>query len=255
MTKSTLAMFAATSLSLSLMTGCGSGGAAGSDGATADDAAASGQTTVLSLVELDCSGCGEDLARALIKIDGIHKTAFDKRLAELKVIADPSVDVFAVAKANKPEDEGWHLALGAGKGTYLPWKEPPSGADVKELAKNGEDVPELEPHLVLGKITIVDFSAKWCEPCRELDEHVLELIEKRDDVAYRKLDVGDWDTPLGERYLKGVDALPYVLVYDKAGKKVDSIVGLDLARVDQAIAKAAEGGAAGPAGEAAKGAP
>jgi hypothetical protein len=41
--------------------------------------------------------------------------------------------------------------------------------------------------------------------------------------------------------LKNVPALPYVLVYGKNGEKVDSIAGLDLARLDAAIGRGAQG--------------
>ena len=91
--------------------------------------------------------------------------------------------------------------------------------------------------MVKSKVTVVDFSAVWCEPCRTLDAHMMEVVRSRADVAYRKLDVGDWDTPLAQRYLKTVKELPYAIVYDKAGNKVDSISGLDLARLDAAIAR------------------
>ena len=210
-------------------------GACKSAGGVPDNA----KTTVLSFRELDCSMCGEEMAKTLIETDGIHKTAFDKRKAELTVVADPKVDVLSVATRKKPADEKWHMVVGRGKGSYLPWQKPPSGVDVKQVATDGEDVPDLAPHLVQGKVTVVDFSAKWCEPCRTLDEHVLAVLAKRPDVAYRKLDVGDWDTPLGTRYLKGVKELPYVLIFDKSGKQVEAITGLDLARFDRAVAKAA----------------
>lgn len=195
------------------------------------------QKTVVSFVDLDCSGCGEELAEKLSKREGVYAASFDKRTAELTVTAAPSFDVLAAARADK-SDEPFELVLGAGKGRYLPWKEPPAGADVKTIVEGGVDVPDLAPHLVLGKVTVVDFGAKWCEPCRELDEHLLGVVAARPEVAYRKLDVGDWDTPLGQRYLKGVSALPYVLVFDKKGAKVDAISGLDTKRVDAAIAKA-----------------
>ncbi|MEJ7734489.1 MAG: thioredoxin family protein [Polyangiaceae bacterium] len=195
-------------------------------------------TTVLSFADLDCSDCGETMAKSLIQTDGVYKTSFDKRRAELTVVAEPNVDALALAEKQKPADEKWRLVRGAGKGRYLPWHTPPTGADVKQVAMDGEDVPDLSVHLSPGKVTVVDFSAKWCEPCRELDKHVLGLLEKRSDLAYRKLDVGDWDTPLGARYLKGVKALPHVLVFDKAGKQVAAISGLDLAGLDAALAKA-----------------
>jgi hypothetical protein len=48
-------------------------------------------------------------------------------------------------------------------------------------------VPDLAPHRVRGKVTGVDFSAIWCEPCRKLDEHMMATVQRRPDVAYRKL--------------------------------------------------------------------
>jgi thiol-disulfide isomerase/thioredoxin len=110
---------------------------------------------------------------------------------------------------------------------------------VKTVATNGEDVPDLKPMLAPGKVTVVDFSAIWCEPCRKLDDHMAKLLESRKDVAYRKLDIGDWDTPLAQRYLKNIAALPYVIVYGPSGAKVQDVAGLDLPGLDAAIAKAA----------------
>lgn len=193
------------------------------------------KTSVLSFAELDCSDCGDDMARALIKEEGVYKTAFDARRAELTIIADPSVDALALAQRKKPPSEEWRLLAGAGKGKYIAFQTPPAGSDVKQLSVDGQDVPDLSTHLVGGKITVFDFSALWCEPCRTLDAHVLKTVEARPDVAYRKLDVGDWDTPLASRYLKGIKQLPYVIVFDKNGKQVDAWSGLDLARFDASI--------------------
>ena len=38
--------------------------------------------------------------------------------------------------------------------------------------RQGEDVPALEPHAVTGKVTLFDFYAVWCAPCRKIDAHV-----------------------------------------------------------------------------------
>lgn len=207
--------------------------------ATAGGVPSDASTTVLSFQDLDCSDCGDMMARSLIDVEGVYKTAFDKRKAELTVIADPDVDVLAVANKNRPAKEDWSLSLGAGKGQYKEWEAPPPNADVVEVAKDGKDVPDLAPHLAKDKVNIVDFSAKWCEPCRELDAYVLTTtLKARTDVAYRKLDIGDWDTPLAQRYMKSVKELPYVIVFDKSGKQVTTISGLDPKRLEDALDQA-----------------
>jgi thiol-disulfide isomerase/thioredoxin len=111
-------------------------------------------------------------------------------------------------------------------------------ADLVEISKQGEDVPSLEAHLAPGKVTLFDFYAVWCAPCRKIDAHVFALLGKRGDVALRKLNVVSWETPLAQRYLKNIPNLPYVLVYGKNGKRVDAVAGLDLEALDRAIAKA-----------------
>lgn len=198
------------------------------------------KTTVMSFPDLDCGTCGEDMAKALIAEEGVYKTAFDKRRVELTVVAEPEIDALALALTKKPAEEKWHLVLGPGKGAYIPWEKAPEGADVKQVAVDGEDVPDLAPHVVKGKVTIVDFSAKWCEPCRALDAHILERMEGRADIAYRKLDVGDWDTPLGKRYLVGVKELPHVRVFDTSGVQIETVTGLDLPKLDAALDRALE---------------
>jgi thiol-disulfide isomerase/thioredoxin len=123
--------------------------------------------------------------------------------------------------------------------TFDPLPPLPPGADMAELSAQGEDVPSLEAHLVPGKVTLFDFYAVWCAPCRKIDAHVFALLGKRKDLALRKLNVVSWETALAERYLKNVSDLPYVVVYGKDGKRVDAISGFDLAALDRAIDKAA----------------
>jgi thiol-disulfide isomerase/thioredoxin len=216
-------------LALLLLAAAACGGAAPPSGA---------KTTVISFKNLDCSDCGDQVSGDLAKMEGVYSAKFDKVKAEMTVVAAPTFDALAAAKKAKHDDEVFDLLLGAGQGSYLPWKEAPPGADVKTIVEGGVDVPDLTPHLVPGKVTIMDFGAKWCEPCRLLDEHLVAVMRDRQDIAYRKLDVGDWDTPLGTRYLKGVPALPYVIIFDKKGAKVDAIAGFDAKKVDAAIAKA-----------------
>jgi thiol-disulfide isomerase/thioredoxin len=151
------------------------------------------------------------------------------------VIADPSVDVLSAANSLKAHREGYGIAVGGGHGSYESWEPAPEGVDVKVVSEGGADVKDLGPFTVAGKATIMDFSAKWCEPCRMLDAHILELMETRSDVAYRKLEVLDWDSPLAVHYMKDVGQLPYVIIFDKSGRSVAEVSGFDTERIDAAI--------------------
>jgi thiol-disulfide isomerase/thioredoxin len=195
-------------------------------------------TTIVSLQKIDCADCGQRVVRDVKARPGVYAATFDKKKAEVSVVAARTFDTYGVVRG-LAEKEGFTATAGAGAGSYAPPAAFPEQADVKTVAKNGNDVPDLRPVLVGGKVTVIDFSAVWCEPCRKLDEHMVSVLATHGDVAYRKLDIGDWDTPLAERYLKGVPNLPYVMVFDKSGRKIDAVSGLDLGKLDAAIARGA----------------
>src|SRR5687767_1632139 len=83
--------------------------------------------------------------------------------------------------------------------TFDPLPELPPNADLVEISKQGEDVPTLDAHVVKGKVTVFDFYAVWCAPCRKIDAHVFGLLRDRTDLAIRKLNVVSWETPLAGR--------------------------------------------------------
>lgn len=117
---------------------------------------------------------------------------------------------------------------------------PPSGADVKSIAQQGQALTALEPHLVPGKVTVFDFYASWCAPCRKVDEHLYPIAGGRSDLAIRKVDIGSWESAVAERWLGDAPELPYLLVFDKRGQKVATLVGGDLRELDRALAKASQ---------------
>ena len=121
---------------------------------------------------------------------------------------------------------------------FSPPGSPPQGADVVQLVSDGRDLPALEPHRVPNKITVFDFHAAWCPPCRKVDEHLYPTLAKRQDIAVRKIDVGSWDTPVAQRWLNEVPELPYLIIFDKKGRKVAAIAGAKLEELDRALAEA-----------------
>ncbi len=72
-------------------------------------------------------------------------------------------------------------------------------------------------------MTVVDFSATWCMPCRML-KPILEKVEEQfKDVKFYSLDI-DESEDVAKRYR--IFSVPSVLCF-KDGKKVDSMVGLN----------------------------
>lgn len=111
---------------------------------------------------------------------------------------------------------------------------PPSAVpDVQEISR-GTHV-ELSEHLVAGKVTVFDFHAQWCKPCKEVDRHLAQVLATRGDVAVRKIDVVDWDSEVAKTHLRYAPTLPYVVVFGVGGKEVAKISGLKLDALDQAI--------------------
>jgi hypothetical protein len=208
----------------------------------ATSGATSAHVTVVSLVKLDCADCGSEVVAELRAYPGVYGATFDKDKAEVSVVASPGFDVLGAARATVAA-RGLDVLLGAGYGQYGEAPRLSPGADWRSFAAGGADVPRVEDLLAPGKVTVVSFSATWCDPCHVVERHMVNVLRARRNIAFRTLDMADWNTTLAEHYLKGVPKLPYVIVYAPSGARVRSLAGVDLDGLDAAIV-AAEG--AGP---------
>jgi thiol-disulfide isomerase/thioredoxin len=115
-----------------------------------------------------------------------------------------------------------------------------AGLDERELARGGQLVP-LAP--VPGRITVFDFWADWCVPCVALDRELAQVARRHpEDVAVRKIEVVDTDSPAWAAYLApGGFQLPHVKLYGRDGKLVWERSGSPAA-----LAAAVEDAIAGP---------
>jgi thiol-disulfide isomerase/thioredoxin len=193
--------------------------------------------TVLSLHGLDCGECASEFMPQIEKQPGVVRAEFDKSKVEVTLETDPTFDVARAIAAI--EKAGFRAVIGAGSGRYVAGAAYPEGADAKVVVDDGSDVPDLARLAVAGKVTVVDFYADWCGPCKEVDKHLAALIATRADLAVRKLNVVSWESALAKHYLAEAPSMPYQVVLARDGRRVAAIAGLDLAALDRAIADGA----------------
>ena len=74
-----------------------------------------------------------------------------------------------------------------------------------------------------NKLVVIDFTATWCGPCRNMDPIINDFAAKYTNVEFVKIDVDEL-VDVAEKY--GVQAMP-TFVLMKKGEVVDQIVGAD----------------------------
>jgi thiol-disulfide isomerase/thioredoxin len=187
------------------------------------DAAAPIKPVVLSLQGIDGGKSLDTVKDALAKIKGVKKVTYDTRTVEATVEMTTRVPTAKLIAA--VEEAGFLAIEGPGQGKWMPPKGYPEGSDVGIVSETGDDVPSLDDLAVPGKVTLVDFYAEWCRPCRMIDQHVYDVLDKRHDVAVRKINIVDWNTPASRQVLKYTTGIPFLIVYGKKGEKVGTVDG------------------------------
>ncbi|MFH0907438.1 MAG: thioredoxin family protein [bacterium] len=93
------------------------------------------------------------------------------------------------------------------------------GPKIKVIAQGGRRI-DLRNVIVPGKVTIVDFYADWCAPCRAMSPHLEALAKEDADIFLRKVDIVRWDSEVAKQY--DLHSIPDVRVFDRQGKQVGS---------------------------------
>lgn len=88
---------------------------------------------------------------------------------------------------------------------------------VKVLSNGGARV-DMKDLLQPGKVTMVDFYADWCGPCRQLAPHLEQMAAADAAVHLVKIDIVHWQTPVARQYK--LRSIPNVRVYDGRGRQV-----------------------------------
>lgn len=108
-----------------------------------------------------------------------------------------------------------------------------------ELIGRGAQV-DITRHLALGNVTIVDFYADWCGPCKQISPTLEQWAKTDPEIALRKIDIVDWTSPVAKQH--NITSIPHINIYNRAGKLVGTVNGVNAEKVQRYVAQAKTGG-------------
>ncbi|KAJ3407806.1 hypothetical protein CcCBS67573_g02945 [Chytriomyces confervae] len=92
---------------------------------------------------------------------------------------------------------------------------------------------EFSKYIQSGKVSVVDFTASWCGPCRMIAPRFEALAGRVSSCSFLKVDVDEMSS-ISQTY--GVRAMPTFFFF-RNGEKLDEVVGADIAKVEQLVNK------------------
>ncbi|ESQ28238.1 hypothetical protein EUTSA_v10019609mg [Eutrema salsugineum] len=84
-----------------------------------------------------------------------------------------------------------------------------------------------------NKLLVIQFTAKWCGPCKSLEPKLEELAAKYTDVEFVKIDI---DVLMSVWMEYNLHTLP-AIVFMKRGKEVDRVVGVKFDELERKLHK------------------
>ena len=191
------------------------------------------QTFTFTVEGMTCNNCAQSLTETLQKMEGVESASVDFSTKTAKVIATGDVTIQKL----KTVVQGRNFEA-LFKGEFLP---PPLTADEKKgldiLVIKGGGKINIKDYLTEGKITIFDFYADWCGPCRVFSPKLERLIRDNNNVTLRKVDIVTWKSALSKQLTKTykMPALPFVLVFDDHGKLLGKVEGNYIEQVESLV--------------------
>ncbi len=104
-----------------------------------------------------------------------------------------------------------------------------------EVISHGAQV-DITKHLALGNVTIVDFYADWCGPCRQVSPSLEQMARTDPEIALRKIDIVNWNTAVAKQC--NIHSIPQVNVYNRGGRLVGTVVGVRVEEIKRFVAQA-----------------
>ena len=191
-----------------------------------------------TVVGIDCEACAPPIVKALKALPGVENPRVDWKAGTAVVDAPAGYDREKIRTALR--EIGFEAVFDGEERKDL---KPLPDEVVARLdiapAGSGEKI-DVERTLVPGKVTILDYWATWCGPCKLLETRLQHLVMGNANVAVRRIDVGKWDNAAAKQATREfrLESLPYVRVYDARGKFVGAQTGGSWDKVVKLVEKA-----------------
>ena len=182
------------------------------------------QTIEFSIEGMTCQGCVNTATGVLKNVEGVESVSID--LASKKAIVTGNINVTEESLKKAIKSRTNFEPLFASEKLVEPLSnEERNGLDIKSIEGGGKI--KFKDHLATGKVTIFDFYADWCAPCKVFTPKVERLLLKDKNIALRKVDLVDWKSKLAVQLTNDykLPALPFTLVFDGEGNLLGKVEG------------------------------
>ncbi len=195
----------------------------------------SAQDTLTFIIEgMSCTSCARTATQLLRELEGVEYSFvdFDSKRATVVGTASPAELRRAIRQHTNFE------ALIEGDTLLRALTEMEKKGLNIETIRGGRKM-KFKNHLAPGKITVFDFYADWCAPCRVFSPKLEHLVKNNPRLALRKVDIVSWDSELAKQLTKNykMPALPFTLIFDEKGRLLGKVEGNDIEKVEEIIAR------------------
>lgn len=178
---------------------------------------------------MSCTGCANSSQKTLLKLKGVDSAFVDFDTKQAIVYAGGKLDEESIKKAISAIN---FEALFDNDKIVEPLTEnEKKGLDI-EMVKGGNKM-DFKKYLAKGKITLFDFYADWCAPCKLYSPKLERLLLENPGLALRKVDLVSWESELAKQLTKAykLPSLPFTLLFDENGKLINKVEGNNIEQV------------------------
>lgn len=196
------------------------------------------ETFTFTVVGIDCEHCVPPLLKALRAVPGVGSPAVEWKRGEVRVEIPEGFDKQKLRTAVAKLGYEAFFPGETAKGLEPLAKEIVATLDIVEH-RDGKRI-DIARLVAPGKITVVDFWAEWCSPCKIVEARLHQAMAANPDIALRRVDIAKWDNDAARQLSNEfrAEAIPYLRVYDAKGKFVGSVTGGNWDAIRDLIAKA-----------------